>query len=71
MRPVVVNEDNESIVRQKLCGEESEKPVRFKFNIGDQVRISKGRRTFKKGYLPIHSRNLNILKRFFPLFSTL
>ncbi|CAB4008765.1 uncharacterized transposon-derived [Paramuricea clavata] len=52
MRPVDVNEDNESIVWQKLYGEQSEKPVRFKFNIGDQVRISNARRTFKKGYLP-------------------
>ncbi|CAB4033161.1 uncharacterized transposon-derived [Paramuricea clavata] len=52
MRPVDVNEDNESIVWQKLYGEESDKSVRFKFNIGDQVRISKARRTFKKGYLP-------------------
>jgi hypothetical protein len=52
MRPVDVNEDNESIVWQKLYGEQTEKPVRFKFNIGDQVRISKARRTFKKGYLP-------------------
>ena len=52
MGPVDVNEDNESIVWQKLYGEESDKPVRFKFNIGDQVRISKARRTFKKGYLP-------------------
>ena len=26
--------------------------MKFKLNIGDQVRISKTRRTFKKGYLP-------------------
>ena len=52
MRPVDVNEDNESIVCQKLYAEESDKPVRFKFNIGDQVRISKARRKFKKRYLP-------------------
>ena len=49
MRPVDVNETNESIVWQKLYGEEPEKPVRFKFDIGDQVRINKTRRTFKKG----------------------
>ena len=40
------------MVWQHLYGNESSKPVRFKFNIGDQVRISKTRRTFKKGYLP-------------------
>jgi hypothetical protein len=47
MTPVDVNEDNESIVWQKLDGEESDKPFRFKSNIGDQVRISKARRTFE------------------------
>jgi hypothetical protein len=49
MRPVDVNETNGSIVWQKLYGEEPGKPVRFKFDIGDQVRINKTRRTFKKG----------------------
>ncbi|CAB4039255.1 Hypothetical predicted protein [Paramuricea clavata] len=37
MRPVDVNEDNESIVWQKLYGKESDKSVWFKFNIGDQI----------------------------------
>ena len=68
MRPVDVNEDNESIVWQKLYGEESDKPVRFKFNIDDQVRISKARRTFKKGYLPswteeVFTINKRVLRR--------
>jgi hypothetical protein len=31
---------------------ESKKSIQFKFSIGDQVRISKAKRTFKKGYLP-------------------
>ena len=52
MRPVDVNKKNENVVWHNLYGSESSKPVRFKFNIGDQVRISKTRRTFKKGYLP-------------------
>ena len=51
MRPVDVNKDNESVVWERLYGKESDKPIRFKFNVGDQVRISKTRRTFKKGYL--------------------
>ena len=51
MAPAEVNKENESVVWQTLYGE---KPVhaKYKFNIGDQVRISKARRTFKKGYLP-------------------
>ena len=51
MRPVDVNKDNENVVWERLYGKESYKPIRFKVNVGDQVRISKTRRTFKKGYL--------------------
>ena len=40
-------------VRRKLYGKSWTKPMRkFKFKSGDQVRFSKSRRTFKKGYLP-------------------
>ena len=52
MRPVDVNKKNENVVWHNLYGNESSKPVRFKFNIGDQVRISKTRRSFMTGYLP-------------------
>jgi hypothetical protein len=52
MRPVDVNKNNENIVWQTLYGKESKKSNQFKFSIGDQVRISKAKRTFKKGYLP-------------------
>ena len=52
MKPTDVNRENESAVWQKLYGHESTAPIKYKFNIGDQVRISKARRTFKKGYLP-------------------
>ena len=60
MRPVDVNEDNKSIVWQKLYGEESDKPVRFKFNIGDQVRISKARVT--QSFMPEFTDNLRTTK---------
>ena len=40
-------------VRRKLYGNSWTKPIRvLKFKLGDQVRISESRRTFKKGYLP-------------------
>ena len=40
-------------VRRKLYGNSWTKPKReLKFKLGDQVHISKSRRTFKKGYLP-------------------
>jgi len=51
MRPVDVTMDNEQEVRAKLFGQ----PVminKFKFKIGDVVRISKYKHTFEKGYLP-------------------
>ena len=34
------------------------KHVQYKFNIGDQVRISKIKRTFEKGYLPNFSKEI-------------
>ena len=52
MKSVDVNLENESVVWQRLYGDEPRKTIKYKFNIGDQVRIGKARRTFKKGYLP-------------------
>ena len=52
MKPADVNRENESVVWQKLYGHESSKSIEYKFNVDEQVRISKARRTFKKGYLP-------------------
>ena len=52
MKPADVNPEDESIVWQRLYGDEPRKANKYKFNVGDQVRISKARRTFKKGYLP-------------------
>ena len=51
IKPVDVNRDNESVVRNRLYGDESTAPMTYKFNVGNQVRLSKARRTFKKGYL--------------------
>ena len=33
-------------------------PVKYKFKIGDQVRISKIKRKFEKGYLPNYSKEI-------------
>jgi hypothetical protein len=52
MKPADVSKCDEVFVWQKLYEEEPHKSIYYKFNIGDQVRISKARRTFKKGYLP-------------------
>ena len=52
MRPVDVNVENENVVWERLYGDEGSKRGKYKFSVGDQVRISKARQTFKKGYLP-------------------
>ena len=54
MKPALVNKSNEKDVWETLYGSLSKttSKAKFKLQIGDQVRISKQRRTFKKGYLP-------------------
>ena len=47
--PANVTRENEYRVRQTLYGEEQKK-VKFKFKIGDLVKISKLRRVFEKAY---------------------
>ena len=50
-RPVDVTLENEREVWETLYGK-SLGPVKFKFNIGDKVRIAQYKHIFKKGYLP-------------------
>ena len=51
--PASVSLLNVGQVRRKLYGNSWVKPIKkLKFKLSDQVRISKSRRTFKKGYLP-------------------
>ena len=52
MRPSDVNLKNESVVWERLYGDEVNKLFKYKFRVEDHVRISKARRMFKKGYLP-------------------
>jgi hypothetical protein len=58
MKPALVNSDNESEVFHALYGSafDNVQPVKYKFNIGDPVRISKIKRKFEKGYLPNFSK---------------
>jgi transposase InsO family protein len=50
MTPSQVTVQNEEVVRRRLF--RPKKPLKWKFSIGDKVRIAKGKREFKKGYLP-------------------
>ena len=56
MRPTDVTVDNEKQMWHTLYDDDDDddgvKHVKYKFKIGDQVRISKIKRTFEKGYLP-------------------
>ena len=53
MKPVNVNVMNAQDVWKTLYIKKGKtRPVRYKFKVGDQVRISKFKRTFTKGYLP-------------------
>lgn len=51
-KPALVNKTNENKVWERLYGKGSKAPVRFRFNVGDQVRIGKNKMIFDKGYLP-------------------
>ena len=55
-----------SDVWQKLYGEETSKPIKYKFKIGDQVRIGKARRMFKKGYFPSWTEEIFIVTKRVP-----
>ncbi|XP_070550124.1 uncharacterized protein [Ptychodera flava] len=51
-KPASVNKTNEKEVWDTLYSNNEQKTVKFKFSVGEQVRISKTKRMFKKGYLP-------------------
>ena len=58
-KPINVTQNNEREVWHTLYGErEKEESVKYKFEVGDQVRISKMKRTFEKGYLPNFSKEI-------------
>ena len=54
-------------VRRKLYGKSWTKPgTELKFKLGDQARISKSRRTFKKGYLPSWTQEIFTVTKIIP-----
>ena len=52
MKPSQVTEANEAPVWDTLYGDDIQKPVPYKFQVGDRVRISKVKRMFEKCYIP-------------------
>ena len=65
--PALVSLLNVGQVRRKLYGKSWTKPKRkFKFKLGDQVSISKSRRTFKKGYLSSWTQEIFTVTKIIP-----
>ncbi|KAL9961205.1 hypothetical protein ACROYT_G030106 [Oculina patagonica] len=65
MKPSHVTKANEAKVWDTLYGRDVQKRVRFKFQVGDRVRISKVKRIFEKSYLPNFTEEMfTIYKRF-------
>ena len=52
MSPDEVSRENEALVWRRLYNPDDNEPVKFKFDVGDRVRISKNKPIFEKGYTP-------------------
>ena len=65
MKPSQVTKANEAKVWETLYVDDVHKRVRFKFQVGDRVRISKAKRLFEKSYLPNFTEEMfTVYKRF-------
>lgn len=63
MAPNAVSAKNEKQVYKTLYGKRMMKKMKFKFSIGDSVRILESKRTFHRGYLPKWSLEIYTIKR--------
>jgi transposase InsO family protein len=66
-KPVEVDRTNETEVRRILYGspvqlDPPRKPVKFRFSVGDKVRIAKHKGVFEKGYLPNFTEEIFTIK---------
>ena len=64
--PADVTTKNEKKIWHTLYHHSSPKNVKYKFKIGDQVRISKIKRKFEKGYLPNFSKEIFTISKQVP-----
>ena len=60
MAPTSVSLENEDFIRKRLYGEKK-RPAKWKYSVGDKVRICKARIAFKKGYLPSWSEEIFVI----------
>ena len=63
MAPAAVNASNEQQVWNTLYGKEKVANVKYKFNVGDLVRIPEKKRGFRKGYEPNFSKDIFVIER--------
>ena len=73
MRPVDVSAKNERLVWQRLYGDiRPKKQPKFKFLVGDRVRVARWRKVFDKGYTPTFTREVytvvECLPRQYPVY---
>ena len=66
MKPTDVTADNEKQVWHTLYDHDEVTHVKYKFKIGDQVRISKIKRKFEKGYSPNFSKGIFTISKQVP-----
>ena len=65
MKPSHMTKSNEAKVRDTLYGNDVDKHVQYKFQVGDRIRISKVKWMFEKSYLPNFTEEMfTIYKRF-------
>ena len=62
MAPSDVNAQNEKQVLRKLFPAIKRRRIKWKFTVGDTVRISQARQAFKKGYLPKWTEEIFVVK---------
>ena len=67
-QPALVNSENEDEVFHALYHNvlDNVQPVKYKFKIGDQVRISKIKQKLEKGYLPNYSKEIFTVSKTVP-----
>ena len=63
MLPKDVTPQNDRRIWKTLCAKRLRPLVRFQFNVGDKVRLSKVRRVFKKSYLPGWMEEVFVIRR--------
>ena len=63
MKPAMVRKEHEFAIRQRLYGSRAStrRSKKYKYSIGDLVRITKERLTFARGYLPTWSEEIFIV----------